>query len=128
MIKTIISIVTLLSVCLLIVLLNITTPITAGPFGILAIFIFAYLSLLGIITYLLYIVSRMISRFSFVFIPKKPIEVMPFRRSYYYSTIIALAPIMLLGLQSVGTVSIYEVLLIVIFIIIGCLYVSKRIS
>jgi hypothetical protein len=128
MIKTIISIVTIISVSLLIILLDITTPVTAGPLGILAIFIFAYLSLLGIITYFLYIASRMFSRLFSAFIPRKPIEQLSFRRSYYYSTVIAFAPILLLSIRSVGTVSIYEVLLITIFIIIGCLYVSKRIN
>jgi hypothetical protein len=128
MIKIIISVVTFVSICLLVILLNITTPVTAGPFGILVIFIFAYLSLLGIIAYFLYVISLMVARFSTLLIPRKPIEALTFKRSYYYSTVIASGPIMLIGLQSVGTVGIYEVLLIIIFIIIGCLYVSKRIN
>jgi hypothetical protein len=128
MFKVFITIATFISVCLLAVLLNVTTPLTAGPFGILIIFIFAYISLIGIFAYLLRISSLVIARISATVIPRKPIERLSFKRSYYYSTILASGPIMLIGLLSVGTVGIYEILLIIIFIIIGCLYVSKRIN
>jgi hypothetical protein len=128
MIKTLITITTLFSLCLLAVLLNVTTPLTAGPFGILTIFIFAYLSLVGFFAYFLRIASLVIARISTTLIPRKPIEELSFRRSYYNSTIVATGPIMLIGLLSVGSIGIYEILLIIIFIIIGCLYVSKRIS
>jgi hypothetical protein len=128
MIKTLITIVTIFSICLLAVLLNVTTPLTAGPFGILIIFIFAYVSLVGIFAYLLRATSLVIARVSATLAPRKPIEELTFRRSYYYSTIVASGPIMLIGLSSVGSISIYEILLVIIFIIIGCLYVSKRIN
>jgi len=127
MLEKIISITTILSLCLLIVLLNVTTPAAAGPFGILVIFVFAYLSSLGVVTYFLYGISRVISYLSTVFITRRPFVALTFKRSYYYSTIIAAAPILLIGLQSVGAVGIYEFFLVLIFIIIGCLYVSKRV-
>ena len=113
MLKIIISIITVLSFCILVILLNTTTPVIAGPFGILAIFIFAYLTLIGIATFFIYGMSRIIAHLSTVFISKKPFEALNFKRSYYYSTIIAAAPIMLIGLQSVGDVGFYEYLLMV---------------
>ena len=128
MIKLLITIVTFFSICLLAVLLNVTTPLTAGPFGILIIFIFAYVSLVGIFAYLLRATSLVIARISATLAPRKPIEELTFRRSYYYSTVVASGPIMLIGLSSVGSISVYEILLVIIFIIIGCLYVSKRIN
>jgi hypothetical protein len=128
MFKTLITTVTIISVCLLVVLLNISTPITVGPFGILIIFIFAYLSLVGLIAYIIRFSSLVVTRISATFVPRKPIEELSFRRSYYYSTVVAAGPIMLVGLMSVGSIGIYEIILIVIFIIIGCLYVSKRIN
>ena len=127
MLRIIISTTTVASLCLLAVLLNITTPATAGPFGILVIFVFAYLSLLGVVTYFLYGISYVVAHLSTLFVVRRPFEVLTLKRSYYYSTVVAAAPIMLIGLQSVGTVGIYEFLLISIFVIIGCLYVSKRI-
>ncbi|MCX6728854.1 MAG: hypothetical protein NTV39_03760 [Candidatus Saccharibacteria bacterium] len=128
MIKTLITIVTIFSICLLAILLNVTTPLTAGPFGILVIFIFAYVSLVGIFAYVMRASSLVVARISATLAPRRPIEELTFRRSYYYSTVVASGPIMLIGLSSVGSVGIYEILLIIIFIIIGCLYVSKRIN
>ena len=128
MLKIIISIITILSFCILVILLNITTPVIAGPFGILAIFIFAYLTLIGATTFFIYGMSRIIAHLSTVFISRKPFEALNFKRAYYYSTIIAAAPIMLIGLQSVGDVGFYEYLLMLIFIVLGCLYISKRIN
>lgn len=128
MIKTIIAVVSTVSILFLVILLNVTTPVSAGPLGILVIFIFAYLSLLGIITFSSYAVSKVTARLSRAFIPRKPIGVLSFRQSYYYSTVIALGPIMLVGLQSVRTVDIYEIILIIVFLVIGCLYVSRRIG
>ena len=126
MLKRIILAITIVSLCLLVFLLNVTTPSTAGPFGILLIFIFAYLSSLGAVTFFLYGVSRVISHLSIVFVARRPIEPLTFKRSYYFSTIIATAPILLVGLQSVGADGFYESLLVLIFVIIGCVYVSKR--
>ena len=128
MLKTIILIISLSSMLLLAVLLNVTTPATAGPFGILAIFIFAYLSSLGVMTYFLYLLNRMMAYISTMFVTRKPYIALSFRRSYYYSTIIAAAPIMIIGLQSVGATGLYESMLVLVFVIIGCLYISKRVQ
>ena len=126
MLRVIIFITSSISLCLLIYFLLMTTPVTAGPFGILTVFISAYLLLLGLITYLINRVSRVFSRLSVFFISKKPFEPLTLKQSYYYSTVIAIAPIMIIGLQSVGVVGAYEYILVAIFVIIGCLYVSKK--
>lgn len=57
---------------------------------------------------------------------RKPVRVLPFRKAYYLSTVLAAAPVMLIGLQSVGSVGIYEVILVFIFEIVACLYVARR--
>jgi len=116
------------SLCLLIVLLNITTPTTIGPFGILIVFILGYTSLLGVVTYFFYGLSRVIVALGSAFTVRKPLNVLSFRRSYYYSTIFALAPIMIIGLQSVGSIGVYEIVLVVIFVVIGSVYITKRIN
>ena len=128
MIKVITAITAFLSFCLLIVLTNITTPVTAGPFGILTIFGLSYILLVVIFAYVLYYVSLSISRMSLALISRKPFEQISLKRSYYYSTVIAAAPVMLIGLQSVGYVSLYELLLVSTFVVIGCLYVSKKVK
>lgn len=127
MLKKFVIIITLLGPCLLAILLNVTTPATAGPFGILAIFVFAYLSSLGLTTIILFGVSRGFAKLSHIFMARKPITPIALKMSYNYSTVIAFAPIILIGFQSVGEITIYELLLLVLFIIIGCIYVAKRI-
>ena len=128
MIKILTAIATLVSFCLLIFLLNTTTPVTAGPFGILAIFVFAYLILFVVIAYFLYVISRLIARLSISLISRRPFEPLTLKRSFYYSSIISAAPIMIVGIQSVGSIGVYELLLIAIFVSIGCLYISKKVK
>jgi hypothetical protein len=122
-----IAIITLVSLCLLTLMLMTTTPASVGPFGLLLIFISAYLTSLGLISFFLYGISRVIVYASAGFTMRRPLQPMSFRRAYYYSTILAAAPVMLVGLQSVGAIGIYEVILVIIFEVIGCLYITKRI-
>lgn len=127
MLKKLIITMTLVGPCLLVLLLNVTTPATAGPFGILAIFIFAYLSSLGLMTIILYGASRGVRWLSLIFMPRKPINRMTLKRSYNYSTVLAFAPIIIIGFQSVGEITVYELLLLALFLVIGCVYIAKRI-
>lgn len=126
MIKKIIIITTSISLCILIYILNTTTPTKTGPLGILAVFLCAYLSLLGVMTFFLYGLSKIISHLSIIFVAKRPMNKLSIKSSYYYSTILASAPILLIALQSVGSNNIYGFLLVMFFVFIGCLYISKR--
>ena len=125
--RVILSLSSISSLCLLFVLLNITTPVTAGPFGVISIFILAYISILGFITYIIYYFSKLLSHLSAIFIMRKPLITLSMKRSYYFSTVISAIPILLVGLQSVGKIGIYEYILVFIFGIIGCVYVYKKI-
>ena len=127
MLQRIIATITITSLCLLILMLVLTTPASAGPFGLLVIFISAYLTALGFISFFLYGASRLIAFVGAGFTTRKPMQPMAFRRAYYFSTILAAAPVMLIGLQSVGSVGVYEFILVVLFVTIGCVYIAKRI-
>lgn len=127
MLERIITLLTILSLGVLAIMLALTTPATAGPFGLLVIFISAYLTCLGLISFFLYGISRVIGYVAAGFAVKKPVQVLSFRKAYYYSTILAAAPVMLIGLQSVGSIGIYEFILVVVFEVIGCIYITKRI-
>jgi len=127
MLPRVIAIITVVSLCLLTLMLMTTTPASVGPFGLLLIFISAYLTSLGLISFFLYGISRVFVYASAGFTMRRPLQAMSFRKAYYYSTVLAAAPVMLIGLQSVGSVGIYEFLLVVIFEVIGCLYITKRI-
>ncbi|MBJ58890.1 hypothetical protein CL689_01620 [Candidatus Saccharibacteria bacterium] len=127
MLQRVIALITIASLCLLAIMLTSTTPATAGPFGLLLIFISAYLACLGLISFFLYGISRILVYVSSGFTLRRPMRVMPFRRAYYFSTVLAAAPVLLISLQSVRSVGVYEVLLVVFFVVIGCVYISRRI-
>lgn len=109
-------------------LMTFSTPSTAGPFGLLLIFISAYVFLIGFISLFLFGMNRLIIFLSSGLVAKRPLQPLAFRRSYQYSTVLAMAPVMLVGLQSVGAIGIYGVLLVAIFEVIACMYVSRRVS
>jgi hypothetical protein len=72
-------------------------------------------------------VSRLVTYLSVTLTVKKPISALTFRDAYYYSTVVAIAPVMLVGLQSVNAIGIYEYGLVALFVVIGWLYITKRI-
>lgn len=118
----------MITVVVLFVILSTTTPTTAGPLGVLAIFILLYIIILSIITFGLYGVSRFVAKVSLPLTAKRPMGVLSFRKSYYFASITALAPVMLIGMQSVSGIGIYEFLLVVFFVVIGCIYVGRRMA
>jgi len=107
-------------------MLTFTSPATAGPFGLLVIFITAYLTFVGLISFFLFGINRLILMVSSGMTVRKPLRKMEFRRAYYFSTVLAAAPVMLIGLQSVQSIGIYEVLLVIIFEVVACVYVGRR--
>jgi hypothetical protein len=127
MLPRIIATLSLASLCLLSAMLTFTTPASAGPFGLLVIFITAYLTFIGLISFFLFGISHLIASVSVGMTVRKPVTAMAFRRAYYFSTVLAAAPVMLIALQSVRAINIYELLLVIIFEVVACVYVSRRI-
>jgi hypothetical protein len=126
MLGKIVALISSTATLLLIMLLYTTTPTTIGPLGILMVFILMYLSALGVLTFLTYrgrqIFSKLISSSKM----KRSFREWSIGRSYYYSSILALAPVMFIGMQSVGEVGLYDILLIILFLVIACVYITKR--
>lgn len=117
-----------ISLMLVIIILNVTTPIEAGPFGVLALFVFLYLMSLSLVTFFLFSGSYLYARALRSLKVRRPRQSLSFRQSYNYSTILALVPVIFIALSSVGGVGVYEVALVIIFVIFGCIYISKRIN
>lgn len=115
------------AIVLLAVLLQTTTPATIGPLGILFVFILLYVSVLGVLTFLLFGCSRIVTKLaSSIIVRKSTMKSLSLGRSYYYSSVLALAPVLFIGMQSVGEVSVYDVVLVVLFVVIACIYIAKR--
>lgn len=128
MYRKILILFTLLGLCLLAIVTNLTTPTSVGPFGVLAVFVFIYMLSLGLITYILFFGGKITRYLSQTFISRKPIEAISFRMAYYYASVLAAMPVLFAALKSVGAVSIYGFVLVFIFEIVGCLYVSKKMA
>ena len=120
------SIVSLISAVLLVVLLTLTTPSEVGPFGVLAFFVLAYLISLGVIAGLLRGSSMSLSKLTKSFVMAHPITPMPLKRCYYLSTVLAMAPVLLLAIQSFGGVGFLELGLVLAFEVIGCFLIVKQ--
>lgn len=128
MLGKVIVISTAVAAVLLILLLQATSPSTAGPLGLLAVFFLVYVIMLGAITELLWLGSRFFQLVARKFTSKRPPGRLSLARAYYFSTILALAPVMALAMQSIGSLGGYEIILIIAFISVGLLYISRRSS
>lgn len=126
MLPRILATISLASLCVLSLMLTFTSPASAGPFGLLVIFVSAYLTFVGVISFFLFGISRLVVMISSSMTLRKPLRIMDFKRAYYYSTVLAAAPVLLIGLQSVRSIGVYEVVLVLLFEVVACLYVSKR--
>ena len=108
------------------ILIATTTPATAGAFGVLCIFLLAYLLLVSFGTFSLYWLSRCVAHIMKLVSSVRPVEKMSLKHAYYYATILAIAPVVMVSMASVGTVGLYDVGLILVLEFLGCLYVTKR--
>lgn len=111
--KRLIPVLSLLSAVILLTMLNFTTPVGIGPLGVLIFFVAVYMLMFGL-------------NFAIVKIFTKAIGHKVGKKSYLYSAVIAFGPIMLLLAQSLGSVNVVTVVLMIVFVILACFLISKR--
>lgn len=128
MLPRIVALISLASLCVLSLMLTLTSPADAGPFGLLVIFVTAYLTFVGMISFFLFGINRLVVALSANMTVRKPLRPMQFRRAYYFSTVLATAPVLLVGLQSVQTIGLADLLLVLLFEVVACIYVSRRMA
>lgn len=114
------------AVILLTIILQTTTPSMIGPVGLLAVFFLLYIAVLGIVTWLLWITSRATAYIGRRIMTRRPPQSLSLSKAYYFSSVITLAPVMMLAMQSIGSLGVYEVILISVFLGVGILYIAKR--
>lgn len=107
-------------------IMQLTTPDVVGPLGVLAFFILIYISFtsgiyLGLIT-VVNLLAKVLppGRWKLMTEGLRPMK------AYYYSSTLALAPVILIGMQSVGEVRPLDIILLIIFEIVACFYISRR--
>jgi len=126
MLGRVITISSFVAAILLILLLSNTTPTTVGPLGLLAVFFLLYVLLIGFFTVLLWVSSGIMARISDIVTTRKPLRVLSLSKCYYLASIIALGPVMMLAMKSIGSLGIYEILLVSIFLIVAIFYITRR--
>lgn len=127
MLGRILFIATVIAAMLLVIVFQTTVPAAIGPLGILLVFVLMYTLALGVLTFLIFGVSSLLQKsLNLLIAAKKPFQSPTLARSYYFASVIALAPVMLIGIHSVGELGVYDVILVGIFVLISCVYVAKR--
>ena len=128
MLAKLLVIVGLVSAGLLLIILTTTTPSDSGAFGILSVFLLGYIVSLVFFTFLLWLIAQILNRVGKRTQRARKLYAITLKKAYYYSSVIALGPVIMISLQSVGGVGLYEVGLTILFIVLGCIYVSRRSS
>ena len=123
MLGKVLAISTLCAFVLLSALMQSTTPSSIHPLGILFVFFLIYLLALGVLTFFIYGIRLALKKVRGGKVTSSQVVL---RRSYIYASVLSLAPVMLIGISSIGRMGVYEFLLIAAFEVIACFYVAKH--
>ena len=123
MLSRILAIITLAAFVLLSAILQSTSPSTIHPVGILFVFILFYLLALGVLTFFMFWCSRLLAK---LFKRVLRGRAMTLQEAYYFATVIALAPVLLVGMRSIGRGTVWDFVLVIIFEVVACFYIAKR--
>lgn len=104
---------------LLIAVLNGTNPLQTGPASILLVFIMLYLLVLSTLAAILHVVGA-------VWRTLRPRTIINLRRGYYVLTVVSIAPVLMVALNTLGQLGILEGSLILLLVSLGCFYVLRR--
>ncbi len=113
--KHLVPVLSLIAAVILLVMLNFTTPVGVGPFGVLVFFTTFYVLIFGIALGIVKLLARMLDK-------------VPGRKEYFYSAAIAFGPITLLLVQSVGLFNPLSVFLVILMVALICLLINKKIT
>lgn len=115
MFNRVVTILSLSSLVVLLVMLNFTSPADIGPLGVLLFFGLAYMIFFGIALVIVQVFRKILQK-------KGKMS----RKSHLYAAVLAFAPILLLLAQSMGSFGIFTIILVTLFVLLGCFLVNKR--
>jgi len=101
------------------IVLNMTNPLQSGPLVILVVFVLLYTLIMSALSAGLHLVGAVIRMV-------KPGQLFSLRRGYYVISIVALAPILFVALNTLGQLDAFEIILILLLVGLGCFYVLRR--
>lgn len=120
MLGKVLALSTLAAFVLLSALMHSASPSTIHPIGILAAFILIYMLALGVLSFFVYSAVNIMGR-----LWRRPVKI-SLKNAYFYASVLALAPVMLIGMRSIGRANVYEVFLVIIFEVVACFYISRQ--
>lgn len=103
----------------LVLILNLTSPITAGPAGILAVLLFFYAFMASVLFAVLVFVLAVGGALT----GKKRISD---RLSLRLATVLAVGPVFIVALNTLGSIGFIEVGLVIVLVGLACFYVIRR--
>lgn len=113
---------------ILLLTMNQVDPVTAGPGGILIVFVLIY----GIVASLLFTILHWGVRFVSSLLARRGTRVtarsyrVGVRKAYYTASAVAFGPVLLLALNSVRQLKWTDILLVAVFLALAIFYISKR--
>lgn len=126
MLSRILFFIWLLSLFILIYILGFTTPTQIGAVGVLIVFLLFYVVSTITATYFVYIANRIVLQLFFADVVNIKSKSMSLKKAYYFGSVFALGPVMMISLQSVGGVGLGSFVLVCFLLILGRLYVSRQ--
>ena len=116
----IIPILSVLSLFGILLMMNFTTPMNVGVFGVLVFFTMVFMLVFGVMVGLIKIFQKILS-------DKNGRGVSTSKnKTYMYATVAAFGPIMLLIIATFSSVNVFTIMLVAIFVFLGCFLVRKR--
>ena len=100
-------------------LLNTTNPVQGGPLSILAVFVLLYLLIFSVTAAAVHFIGAVMRMV-------RPTKSFSLRRAYYVLSVVSLAPVLLVALNTLGQLEILEIMLILVLVGLGCFYVVRR--
>ncbi len=108
--------------------MNTVDPISAGPLGILFVFVLIYLIVASLLFTILHWGVRFVSSQIVKYNKRVTIRAykMGVRKAYYIASAVAFGPVLLLALNSVRQLKPTDILLVGVFLVLAIFYISKR--
>lgn len=104
----------LVAVIVILAMINLTTPTSVGPLGVLVFFTMVYVVIFGIVNLIVFGIHKAAG--------SKKSE----RKIRYNAAMIAFGPVMLLLVQSFGSLNIATIAMVIVFVGLGCFVINKR--
>jgi len=112
----------------LFLIMNSTDPVSAGPGGILVVFLLVYVFWAGLFFTIIHLGIGLASRLVIKY--RKAVTVRSVqigaRKAYYIASALAFVPVLFLAMNSLGQLQIRDVALVLVFMLLIIFYIVKR--